>query len=55
MVEGALEVHAVGRDPVTFEVGDLGYIEKGTQATIVVPERAYLMHVTQSAWRDKAD
>ena len=55
MVEGALEVHAVGQDPVTFEVGDLGYIEKGTQTTIVVPEHAYLLHVTQPAWRDKAD
>ena len=53
MVEGALEVHALGQDPVTFEVGDLGYIEKGTQTTIVVPEHAYLLHVTQPAWRDK--
>ena len=50
-----LEVHAAGEAPVTFEVGDLGYIEKGTQATIVVPERAYLLHVTQPAWRDRDD
>jgi len=55
MVEGALDVHAAGQDPVTFEVGDLGYIEKGTQTTNVVPEHAYLLHVTQPAWRDKAD
>ena len=55
ILEGALEVHAVGQDPITFEVGDLGYIEKGTQTTIVVPERAYFLHVTQPAWRDKAD
>ena len=55
MVEGALEVHAAGQDPITFEVGDLGYIEKGTQTTIVVPKRAYFLHITQPAWQDKTD
>ena len=55
MVEGALEVHTAGQDPIIFEVGDLGYIEKGTHTTIVVPEHAYLLHVTQPAWRDKTD
>ena len=43
---GALEVHVEGQDPVTFEVGDLGYIPTGTQTTIVVPQHAYLLHVT---------
>ncbi len=55
MLEGALEVHAVGQDPVAFEVGDLGYIEKGTQTTIIVPEHAYLLHFTQPAWRDQPE
>ena len=55
VMEGALEVHAAGRDPVTYEVGDLGYISTGTQTAIVVPQHAYLLHVTQPAWRDKAD
>ena len=55
MLEGALEVHAAGQAPVAFEVGDLGYIEKGTQTTIVVPERAYLLHFTQPAWRDQPE
>ncbi len=55
MLEGALEVHAAGQDPVAFEAGDLGYIEKGTQTTIVVPKRAYLLHVTQPAWREQTE
>ena len=45
----------VDQRQVVVEVGDLGYIEKGTQTTIVVPEHAYLLHVTQPAWRDKAE
>ena len=53
MIEGMLEVHVVGEDPLTFERGDLGYIEKGTQSVIVVPEHAYLLHITQPAWREK--
>ena len=55
MLEGALEVHAAGQDPVAFEGGDLGYIEKGTQTTIVVPERACPLHVTQPAWREQPE
>ena len=55
MIEGTLEVHVVGEDPLTFERGDLGYIEKGTQSVIVVPEHAYLLHITQPAWREKTD
>lgn len=51
MMEGALEVHATGQEPVQFEVGDLGYIEKGTETVITVPERALLLHITQPAWR----
>ena len=51
MLEGALEVLAGGQDPVKFEAGDLGYIEKGTQTVITVPKRALLLHVTQPAWR----
>ncbi len=55
MLKGALEVHAAGQDPGGFEAGDLGYIEKGTQTTIIVPEHAYLLHVTQPAWRDQPE
>ena len=51
MLEGALEVHTTNQEPVRFETGDLGYIEKGTQTVITVPERALLLHVTQPAWR----
>ena len=47
-----LEVHAGGQEPVSFEVGDLGYIEKDTTTVITVPEGALLMHVTQPAWRE---
>ena len=36
-----------------FEVGDLGYIPKGSVTTIVVPERALLLHVTQPAWQEE--
>lgn len=51
MLEGALEILADGQDPVRFETGDLGYIEKGTRTVLTVPERALLLHVTQPAWR----
>ena len=51
MLEGHLEVQVAGQEPVQYEVGDLGYIEKGTQTIITVPERAYLLHVTHPAWR----
>ncbi len=52
MLEGALEIHVDGSDPVRFEAGDLGYIEKDTPTTIVIPERALFVHVTHPAWRD---
>ncbi len=52
MVEGYLEVHVTDQKPLAFEVGDLGYIPKGTESTIVVPEAALLVHITQPAWRD---
>jgi ethanolamine utilization protein EutQ (cupin superfamily) len=52
ILEGALEIHIEGQDPMEFGGGDLGYIEKGTSTTIVVPERAYLLHFTQPAWRE---
>jgi ethanolamine utilization protein EutQ (cupin superfamily) len=52
MLEGALEIHEDGRPPVRFEAGDLGYIEKGTPTTIVIPKRALFVHVTHPAWRD---
>ena len=51
MLEGHLEIEVEGQDPVRFEAGDLGYIEKGARTTIVVPERACLLHVTHPAWR----
>lgn len=51
MLEGYLEVQVEGQDPVRYEAGDLGYIEKGARTTIVVPERAYMLHVTHPAWR----
>ena len=51
MLEGYLEVQVAGQEPVQYEVGDLGYIEKGTQTIITVPKRAYLLHVTHPAWR----
>jgi ethanolamine utilization protein EutQ len=51
MIEGFLEVHVEGDTPLRFEVGDLGFIEKGTTASIVVPRHAYLLHVTQPAWQ----
>ena len=53
MLEGYLEVHAVGQEALEFEVGDLGYIPKGTVTTIIVPKHALLLHVTQPAWQDK--
>ena len=49
LLAGALEVHICGAETYCLESGDMGYIEKGTQATIVVPESAYLLHVTQPA------
>ena len=52
MISGALEVHTEGQEPVRFEPGDLGYIEKGTTTVIKVPDRALLLHVTQPAWRE---
>ena len=52
LLKGELEVHAAGSEPVRFEVGDLGYIEKGTSTVITVPEGALLLHVTQPAWRE---
>ena len=51
MLEGHLEIQVAGQEPVQYEAGDLGYIEKGTQTIITVPERAYLLHVTHPAWR----
>ncbi|MDA0747789.1 MAG: cupin domain-containing protein [bacterium] len=51
MLEGALEIHVEGQDPVHFEAGDLGSIDKGTQTTIVIPKRALFVHITQPAWR----
>ena len=51
MLEGHLEIQVAGQEPVQYEAGDLGYIEKGTQTIITVPERAYLVHVTHPAWR----
>jgi ethanolamine utilization protein EutQ (cupin superfamily) len=55
MVEGALEIHPEGEEIIRFETGDLGFIEKDTKTVIVVPERAYLVHCTQPAWREEAD
>lgn len=52
VLDGSLDVEEAGQAGVTFKAGDLGYIEKGTRATISVPERALLLHVTQPAWRD---
>tara|TARA_B110000014_G_scaffold254018_1_gene234116 strand:+ start:244 stop:594 length:351 start_codon:yes stop_codon:yes gene_type:complete len=54
MLEGSLEVHADGQIQ-RFEAGDLGFIEKGTETTIVVAERAYLLHITQPAWSGAED
>lgn len=51
MLEGHLEIQVADQEPVRYEVGDLGYIEKGTQTIITVPKRAYLLHVTHPAWR----
>ena len=51
MLEGNLEVQVEGQDPVRYEAGDLGFIEKGTQTIITVPERAFLLHVTHPVWR----
>jgi len=51
LLEGCLELQVADQEPVPYEAGDLGYIEKGTQAIIAVPERAYLLHVTHPAWR----
>ncbi|MCP4645221.1 MAG: DUF861 domain-containing protein [bacterium] len=52
MIEGSLELTTEGQEPVRFEAGDLGYIEKGTKTTITVPKGAYFLHVTQPAWRE---
>ena len=54
MLDGTLEIHVDGRDPIEFEVGDLGFIERGTRSTIVVRDHAYLLHFTQPAWQDPA-
>ncbi len=51
MLEGYLEIEVEGQDPVPYEAGDLGFIEKGARTTITVPERAYMLHVTHPAWR----
>ncbi len=51
LLDGSLEIQEDG-ESVTFHAGDLGYVEKGSQVTITVPERAYLLHVTQPAWRE---
>ena len=53
MLRGSLEIHADGQAPSLFEAGDLGFIEKGTQTIIVVPEHAYMVHVTQPAWHGR--
>ena len=52
MLEGELEIHEEGHAPKRFEAGDLGYIEKDTPTTIVIPERALFVHVTHPAWRE---
>ena len=52
MLEGELSVQEEGFEPVKFEVGDLGYLPKGTRTLIVVPEHALLLHLTQPAWQD---
>ena len=49
IIEGELEIHTDDGTQI-FEVGDLGFIEKGTKTTIVVHDRAYLLHMTQPAW-----
>ncbi len=51
MLEGHLDIQVADQEPVEYGAGDLGYIEKGTQTIITVPERAYLLHVTHPAWR----
>ena len=51
MLRGSLEIQTDGQAAVLFEEGDLGYIEKDTQTVITVPEYAYMVHVTQPAWR----
>lgn len=51
LLEGSLDIQEDGQPAVTFNPGDLGYIEKGTSTVITVPVRAYLLHVTQPAWR----
>lgn len=52
MIEGALEINVEGKGAVRFEVGDIGFVEKGTTTTIIVPKQAYFLHVTQPAWRE---
>jgi ethanolamine utilization protein EutQ (cupin superfamily) len=52
MLDGSLEIQQDGETSVIFHTGDLGYIEKGSTVVITVLERAYLLHVTQPAWRD---
>ena len=34
MLEGYLEIEVEGQDPVRYEAGDLGFIEKGARTTI---------------------
>jgi len=55
MLEGELEIHTEDRDPLTFCAGDLGHIEKGTAAVVVVPKHAYFVHFTQPAWNEDAE
>ena len=55
MLDGSLEIQQEGETSVVFHTGDLGYIEKGSKVVITVPERAYLLHVTQPAWRESVD
>jgi ethanolamine utilization protein EutQ (cupin superfamily) len=52
MLDGSLDLQEDGEESVTFRAGDLGYIEKGSKVVITVPERAYMVHVTQPAWRE---
>lgn len=52
MLDGNLYLETDGQPVLHFETGDLGCIEKGTTATIVVPQHALLVHVTHPAWRE---
>lgn len=52
MLEGSLEIQVPGEESIEFESGDLGYIEEGTQTTIVVDDSAYFVHFTHPAWSE---